>query len=55
LPDGGLVATVTFVAPDGRSRATYRIVARTSSMQLELEGDAMPFEMHRAWSKYWGR
>jgi hypothetical protein len=53
LPDGSLVATVRFTAPDRRSSAVYRIVAYRTSMSLVFEGEALPFRMEKEWVNYW--
>ncbi len=53
LPDGSLVATVTFTARRRRASQTYRIVASRTQRTLAFEGEAMPFQLDRAWVNYW--
>jgi hypothetical protein len=53
LPDGSLVATVTFVARRRRASKTYRIVASRTEMRLAFESEAMPFQLDKAWVNYW--
>jgi hypothetical protein len=53
VPDGTAIASVRFVAQEGRSGAAYRIVASRTARSLAFEGEAMPFRMHKPWVNYW--
>jgi hypothetical protein len=53
LPDGSLVATVTFAAASGRSSKDYRIIANRTDRMLRFADDATPFKMEKGWLNYW--
>jgi hypothetical protein len=54
VPDGSRVATVTFLAEDGRKSAVFGIITRRGPMDLEFEGPGpLPFRMHTGWKNYW--
>ena len=53
VPDGILVATLTFVAGPSRSAKVYRILADHTGRMLRFAGESMPFELNKGWVNYW--
>jgi len=53
LPDGSLVATLTFVARPSQRMKLYRVIADHTGRVLRFESGAMPFEMDKGWVNYW--
>jgi hypothetical protein len=53
LPDGSLVATLTFVPASGGPSKDYRIIASRTWRKLRLTGEAQPFEAEKGWVNYW--
>jgi hypothetical protein len=53
VPDGSLVATLTFVAAQSQSTKVYRIVADHTERRLRFAGEDLPFEMDKSWVNFW--
>jgi len=53
VPDGALIATLTFVARPPRSVMVYRILADHTGRMLRFAGEPMPFELDKGWVNYW--